>query len=149
MKTQFVPKEAAEHNWYVIDAEGLILGRMAARVATLLQGKHKPCYTPNVDTGDFVIIVNAEKITVTGNKLDTKEYKRYSGYPGGQKTRTLREMLEKQPEKVTREAVRRMLPKSRLGKAMLKKLKVYSGPDHSHEAQQPVALDLQEKSVNG
>jgi large subunit ribosomal protein L13 len=149
MKTQFVPKEAVERKWYLIDAEGLILGRMAARIATMLQGKHKPCYTPNTDTGDFIIVVNAKKIAVTGNKLDTKMYKRYSGYPGGQKVRPMREEMEKHPERIITEAVRRMLPKSRMGRAMLKKLKVFAGPNHPHEAQQPETLALQEKSVNG
>lgn len=142
MKTKFLTKRDVEHRWYLVDAEGKILGRLATRVATILQGKHKPTYTPHIDCGDCVIVVNAEKIRVTGRKLEMKTYERYSGYPGGRKVKPLSEMLEKHPEEVIRLAVRRMLPKNRLGKAMLKKLKIYAGTEHPHTAQQPEPLEL-------
>ncbi|WP_022852057.1 50S ribosomal protein L13 [Limisalsivibrio acetivorans] len=135
-------KPDMEKQWFIVDAEGEILGRLASKVATVLMGKHKPEYTPSVDTGDFVVIVNAEKFTVTGNKMKTKKYYRHSGYLGGIKERTLSEMLEKKPEEAIRLAVKRMLPKTKLGNAMLKKLKVYSGSEHPHEAQQPQKLEL-------
>lgn len=140
MKT-FVAKECTVPKaWCVVDAEGKVLGRMAARIATVLQGKHKPQYTPHVDTGDFVIVVNAQKVKLTGNKLKGKMYKRYSGYPGGLKTRPAGEMIEKHPDRVVILAVRRMLPKTKLGDKMIKKLKVYAGPEHLHGAQQPKEL---------
>ncbi len=119
------------------DAKDQVLGRLAVQIATRLMGKDKPTFTPNSDTGDFIVVVNAEKVRLTGNKLDNKIYYRHTGYPGGIKSETARERLEKQPERVLSEAVRGMLPKSRLGRAMLKKLKVYAGPDHPHAAQKP------------
>ncbi|MFQ5956375.1 MAG: 50S ribosomal protein L13 [Candidatus Brocadiales bacterium] len=137
MKTFVAKAGSTSTAWHVVDAEGKVLGRIATRIATVLQGKHKPQYTPHVDTGDFVIVVNAQKVKLTGNKLKDKTYKRYSGYPGGLKTKPAGEMLEKHPDRVIRLAVRRMLPKSKLGEKMIKKLKVYAGPDHPHGAQQP------------
>lgn len=131
-----------QREWYVVDAAGQTLGRLAARVARILRGKHKPMYSPSVDTGDFVIVVNAEKIHVTGRKLDQKIYYRYSGYPGGLKEITLRNLLQRHPTRVIEHAVRGMLPKNRLGRQMFKKLKVYAGPDHPHAAQQPKQLEL-------
>jgi len=131
-----------QREWYVVDAAGQTLGRLAARVARILRGKHKPMYSPSVDTGDFVIVVNAEKIHVTGRKLDQKIYYRYSGYPGGLKEITLRNLLQRHPTRVIEHAVRGMLPKNRLGRQMFKKLKVYAGPDHPHAAQQPEQLEL-------
>lgn len=129
-----------QRDWYVVDAEGQTLGRLSTRIADTLRGKGKPQYTPHVDTGDFVIVVNAEKIAVTGKKLDQKLYHRHSGYPGGLRSRTLRTQLERQPTEVLRKAVKGMLPRNRLGRAQLLKLKVYAGPAHPHEAQQPVPL---------
>ena len=131
-----------QREWYVVDAAGQTLGRLAARVARILHGKHKPTYSPSVDTGDFVIVVNAEKVHVTGRKLDQKIYYRYSGYPGGLKEITLRNLLQRHPARVIEHAVRGMLPKNRLGRQMFKKLKVYAGPDHPHAAQQPKQLEL-------
>lgn len=128
--------------WYVIDAEGQNLGRLASRVASLILGKGKPHYTPGVDVGDFVIIINAEKITVTGKKLDQKNYYRHSGYPGGLKTINLRDQLAKYPDRVIHAAVWGMIPHNRHGRKVIKKLKVYAGPEHPHEAQQPEALAL-------
>ena len=128
--------------WYVVDAEGQTLGRLATRIADTLRGKGKPEYTPHVDTGDFVVVVNAEKIQVTGNKLDQKMYHRHSGYPGGLKTRTLREQLERRPTEVLRKAVKGMLPRNRLARQQINKLKIYAGPDHPHEAQAPKPLEL-------
>jgi large subunit ribosomal protein L13 len=133
------PLEVAR-TWYVVDAEAQTLGRLATQIAGVLRGKGKPAYTPHVDTGDFVIVVNAEKIRVTGNKLDQKIYYRHSGYPGGLRERTLRDQLERRPEEVLRHAVRGMLPKNRIGRAQLRKLKIYAGASHPHEAQQPVEL---------
>jgi large subunit ribosomal protein L13 len=130
-------------DWYVVDAEGQTLGRLATQIADTLRGKNKPQYTPHVDTGDFVIVVNAEKILVTGNKLDQKRYYRHSGYPGGIRSRTLREQLDRRPTEVIRVAVKGMLPKNRLAARQLTKLKVYAGPDHPHEAQAPKALPLE------
>jgi len=132
-----------ERLWYVVDAEGKTLGRLATQIADTLRGKRKPQYTPHVDTGDFVVVVNAEKIHVTGKKLDEKLYYRHSGYPGGLRKRTLREELERRPTEVLRKAVRGMLPRTRLGRAQLTKLKIYAGPDHPHDAQEPKALPLE------
>jgi large subunit ribosomal protein L13 len=132
-----------ERLWYVVDAEGKTLGRLATQIADTLRGKRKPQYTPHVDTGDFVVVVNAEKIHVTGKKLDEKMYYRHSGYPGGLRKRTLREELERRPTEVLRKAVRGMLPRTRLGRAQLTKLKIYAGPDHPHDAQAPKALPLE------
>ena len=128
------------HNWWIVDADGLTLGRLATRIADVLRGKNKPQYTPHVDTGDFVVVVNAERIRVTGDKLQQKIYYRHSGYHGGLRERTLAEMLERRPEEVLRLAVKGMMPRNRLGRAQLRKLKVYAGPSHPHEAQAPQAL---------
>lgn len=142
MKTYWTKEEDVERKWFVVDADGETLGRLASRIATILRGKHKPIYNPAVDTGDFVVVVNAEKIHTTGRRLDQKKYYRHSGYPGGLKERTLREMLEKYPERVIQRAVRGMLPKNVLGRKMIRKLKVYAGPDHPHQAQQPEPLEF-------
>ncbi|HHT9117157.1 MAG TPA: 50S ribosomal protein L13 [Candidatus Hypogeohydataceae bacterium YC38] len=142
MKTFVAKEDSVPKSWYLVDAEGKVLGRMATRIATILQGKHKPQYTPHVDTGDFVVVVNAQKVRVTGKKLREKTYYRFSGYPGGLKARPLKEVLEKHPDRVIKLAVRRMLPKSKLGERMIKKLKVYPGSQHPHEAQQPKELSL-------
>jgi large subunit ribosomal protein L13 len=140
MKTQFAKQTEVERKWYVVDAADQVLGRLATRVAARLRGKNKPIFTPNVDTGDFIVVVNAEKVRLTGNKLDQKTYYRHSGYPGGLKSETARERLRKKPELIITEAVRGMLPKNRLGRAMIKKLKVYRGAEHPHSAQKPEAL---------
>lgn len=142
MKTFVAKPSTIDRDWYIVDASGKRLGRLATQIADTLRGKNKPQYTPNIDTGDFVVVVNAEKIAVTGNKLEDKIYYRHTGYPGGIKQRTLGEMLERQPEEVIRKAVRGMMPKNRLGRAQLKKLKIYAGPDHPHEAQQPSELEI-------
>jgi len=141
-KTQSAKKEEVEHKWYVIDADGEVVGRLCTKVASMLRGKHKPSYTPHVDTGDHIIILNAEKVRFTGSKLDQKVYQSYSGYPGGQKERTAREMMQKKPIAIIENAVRGMLPKNRLGRQMFKKLFVYEGAEHPHEAQQPEKLEL-------
>jgi len=135
-------KETVNKQWYVVDAEGEVLGRLASKVAYVLRGKHKPEYTPHVDCGDNVIIINAEKVVLTGKKLTDKEYIRHSGYPGGQKVETPEEMLEKHPERIIEHAVKGMLPKNRLGSALFRNLKVYVGSEHKHEAQNPTKLDL-------
>lgn len=141
MEKTYSLKASDVHNaWYVVDAEGMTLGRLSTRIATILCGKHKPIYSPNIDSGDFVIVVNAEKIRVTGNRLDQKKYYRHSGYPGGLSEMSLRGLLERHPERAITYAVKGMLPKNRIGRKMFKKLKVYAGPDHPHEAQQPHAL---------
>ena len=141
MEKTYSLKASDVHNaWYVVDAEGMTLGRLSTRIATILCGKHKPIYSPNIDSGDFVIVVNAEKIRVTGNRLDQKKYYRHSGYPGGLSEMSLRGLLERHPERPITYAVKGMLPKNRIGRKMFKKLKVYAGPDHPHEAQQPQAL---------
>jgi large subunit ribosomal protein L13 len=145
MKTWNAKPGEVERRWYLVDADGKTLGRLATRVADTLRGKDKAQYTPHVDTGDFVVVVNAEKVAVTGNKLDDKRYYRHSGYPGGIRSRTLREELERRPTEVIRKAVRGMLPRNRLGRAQLTKLKVYAGPDHPHEAQAPKPLKLEER----
>ena len=143
MRTTFMANDATvERKWYVIDAEGQRLGRLASEVATLLRGKHKPTYTPHVDTGDYVIVINAEKIELTGKKLTDKMYYRHSGYPGGLKERTAGEMLDRHPERVIEIAVKGMLPKGALGRKMFKKLHVYSGPEHNNHAQQPEVYEL-------
>lgn len=137
MKT-FVPKKKEiEKKWWIINAEGKVLGRLATEIAILLRGKRKPQYIDFMDSGDFVIVINAEKIKVTGKKTEQKKYYSHSGYPGGLKEKTLKELLEKKPEDVIRKAVRGMIPKNKLGRAVYKKLKVYRGPDHPHQAQQP------------
>jgi large subunit ribosomal protein L13 len=142
MKTYVATPATRERNWLVVDASGQTLGRLATQIADALRGKRKPEYTPHCDVGDFVIVVNAEKIHVTGNKLEAKRYYRHSGYPGGLRTRTMGEQLERRPEEVLRKAVKGMLPRTRLGRAQLRKLKVYAGPDHPHAAQQPEPMEL-------
>ncbi len=141
-KTYSAKPEEIERTWYVVDAEGKTLGRLAAEIAKILRGKHKPIYTPHVDTGDYVIVINADKVRVTGKRLDQKIYYRHSGYIGGLKAVPLRRMLETHPERVIEHAVKGMLPKNRLGRKMYKKLKVYASPDHPHQAQKPQPLDL-------
>ena len=141
MKTWNAKPGAVERRWYVVDAEGETLGRLATRIADTLRGKRKPEYTPHVDTGDFVVVVNAEKINVTGKKLDEKLYHRHSGYPGGLRHRTLREELDRRPAEVLRRAVKGMLPRNRLGRAQLRKLRIYAGPAHPHAAQAPEPLE--------
>ncbi len=136
-KTISANAQTVSRNWYVIDAEGEVVGRLATRVASVLRGKHKPDFTPHVDTGDYVIIVNADKVRFTGDKLNAKEYQRYSGYPGGLKRRTAKEMLDRQAKMVLEIAVKGMLPKTKLGKAMIKKLFLYEGANHPHAAQKP------------
>jgi large subunit ribosomal protein L13 len=145
MKTRFVRKEDVDRKWYVIDAEGQVLGRLAAEIARRLRGKHKATYTPHIDTGDYIIVVNADKVRFTGNKLDQKIYYRHTGYPGGLKTITARALLERKPERVLEKAVKGMLPKNRLGRRMFKKMKVYAGPDHPHQAQQPGTIALESR----
>jgi large subunit ribosomal protein L13 len=142
MKTYTAKPGEIERLWYVVDAEGQNLGRLATRIADTLRGKNKPQFTPHVDTGDFVVVVNAEKITVTGKKLDEKIYYRHSGYPGGLKQRTLREQLERRPTEVLRTAVKGMLPKNKLAARQLTKLKIYAGPEHPHTAQAPQPLEV-------
>jgi len=142
MKTYVTKPAEVERNWYVIDAEGQTLGRLASKIATILRGKHKPIYNPSVDCGDFVIVVNAEKIHVTGQRMDQKVYYRHSGYPGGLSEITLRRQLERHPTRAIELAVRGMLPKNKLGRKMIKKLKVYAGEEHPHQAQQPVSMEI-------
>ncbi len=128
--------------WYIVDAEGLVLGRMASKIAHILRGKHKPIYSPHQDTGDFIVVINAEKIKLTGKKMEQKSYFRHSGYIGGVTMTPVALMLQRHPERVIENAVKRMLPKNTLGREMFKKLKVYAGSEHPHQAQQPQALDL-------
>ena len=142
MKTYSAKPGEVTREWYLVDAEGKTLGRLATQIADTLRGKRKPQFTPHVDTGDFVIVVNAEKIQVTGNKLDQKRYYRHSGYPGGIRSRTLREQLDRRPTEVLRVAVKGMLPKNRLARQQITKLKIYAGPEHPHEAQNPRSLEL-------
>jgi large subunit ribosomal protein L13 len=144
MKTYNAKPGEIERHWYVVDADGQTLGRLATQIADTLRGKRKPQYTPHVDTGDFVVVVNAEKIRVTGKKLDEKLYHRHSGYPGGLRSRPLRDELERRPTEVLRKAVKGMLPRNRLGRAQLTKLKIYAGPDHPHGAQAPKPLPLED-----
>jgi len=142
-KTYQATSQDRERDWYVVDATGKTLGRLASQIADVLRGKRKPTYTPHVDVGDFVIVVNAEKVAVTGNKLEQKRYWRHSGYPGAIRSRTLGEMLERRPEEVLRKAVKGMLPRNRLARQQLRKLKVYAGPDHPHTAQKPEQLEIE------
>jgi large subunit ribosomal protein L13 len=142
VKTFSARAEDIERKWFVVDAQGQTLGRLATRIATVLRGKHKPVYTPHLDCGDYVIVVNADKIHVTGQKLEQKTYYRHSGYPGGLRQVSLRRQLQVHPDRVIEAAVRGMLPHNRLGRKMFKKLKVYAGPMHPHAAQQPTALEL-------
>ena len=142
MKTFMLRKEDVQRDWYVVDATGKTLGRLASEIAKILMGKHKPTYTPHVDNGDFVVVVNAEKIFVTGKKLDKKIYYKHTGYMGHLKETTLKEMLQKKPEEVIKLAVRGMLPKNKLRKRRMKRLKVYAGPNHPHTAQNPKPIEL-------
>jgi large subunit ribosomal protein L13 len=141
MKTQFAKKGSVERKWYVVDAKDAVLGRLATKVATYIRGKNKPVFTPHVDTGDFVIVINADKVRLTGKKLTDKIYYHHSGYIGGLKARTAKELMDKKPEKLIEHAVWGMLPKNRLGRAMIKKLKVYKGSEHPHKAQSPEILN--------
>ena len=140
MKTYSARPGEVPQRWYVVDAEGQVLGRLATRIATVLRGKHKPQFTPHVDTGDFVIVINAEKVVLTGKKLEQKLYRRYSGYPGGLNSQPASRVLERDPDRVIRHAVKGMLPKNRLSRQIIKKLKVYAGPEHPHQAQLPQSL---------
>jgi large subunit ribosomal protein L13 len=142
MKTWTATPADRQRDWFVVDAEGQTLGRLATQIADTLRGKRKPTYTPHVDTGDFVVVVNAEKISVTGNKRKDKRYYRHSGYPGGLRSRSVEEMLNRRPEEVIRIAVKGMLPRNRLARKQLTKLKVYAGPDHPHAAQQPKPMEI-------
>ena len=141
-RTTMATPQTAEHRWYVVDAEGQILGRLAAKVASVLRGKTKPIYTPSVDTGDFVVVVNADKIRLSGDKETEKVYYHHSGYPGGLRETSYLEMKAKHPERIIEAAVRGMLPKNRLGRQIFKKLKVYAGPEHPHQAQAPEKLEV-------
>jgi large subunit ribosomal protein L13 len=143
VKTFVATPANRQRDWYVVDADGKTLGRLATHIADALRGKRKPQYTPHCDVGDFVIVVNAEKIRVTGRKLEQKRYWRHSGYPGGIRSRTLGELLERHPEDVIRKAVKGMLPRNRLARAQLRKLKVYAGPEHPHKAQQPETMEVE------
>jgi large subunit ribosomal protein L13 len=143
-KTYYPKAEDIESKWLLVDAEGHTLGRLASRISAVLLGKSKPMVTPGVDTGDFVVVINASKIQVTGDRLDQKMYYRHSGYPGGLRTTSLREMLKRKPDRVIRSAVWGMLPHNRLGRRLIKKMRVYSGPDHPHRPQQPVRLEIGE-----
>jgi large subunit ribosomal protein L13 len=142
MKTYVAKPDDRQRDWVLVDASGQTLGRLATQIADVLRGKRKPEYTPHIDTGDFVIVVNAEKISVTGKKLTDKLYRRHSGYPGGLKTRTLQEQLDRRPEEVIRKAVKGMLPRNRLARRQITKLKVYAGPDHPHVAQKPQPMEI-------
>lgn len=142
MNTFLAKEHEVERKWYVVDATGLVLGDLATKVASILRGKHKPIYTPHVDTGDYVIIVNAEKIKVTGNKAEQKVYKHYTGYAGGLREIPYAQVLDKHPERILEHAIKGMLPKNVLGRQMFKKLYVYAGPDHKHGGQNPVALEI-------
>jgi large subunit ribosomal protein L13 len=142
MKTLFAKKGDVERKWHVVDAKDAVLGRLATKIAGYLTGKNKPIYTPNTDTGDFIVVINADKVKLTGRKLDNKMYYSHSNYPGGLRTQTARELFAKYPDRIITGAVWGMIPKGRLGRAMIKKLKVYSGPKHPHEAQKPEILSL-------
>lgn len=142
MKTFSAKPQNVEHNWLLVDAEGQTLGRIATEIATRLRGKHKPEYTPHVDTGDFVVVINAEKVRVTGNKAKDKMYHHHTGFPGGLKSFSFEKLIDRAPERVLKRAIKGMLPRTPLGRAMFKKLKVYAGNEHPHAAQQPQALQL-------
>jgi large subunit ribosomal protein L13 len=142
MKTSFAKSSEVKKKWYVVDATDMVVGRLASRIASILRGKTKPIYTPHVDTGDYVIVINAKKIRFTGNKLDTKVYYHHSGYPGGIKKESAKDLMKEAPERIIISAVRGMLPKNKLGRRQLKKLKVYRGPEHPHQAQKPEILNL-------
>jgi large subunit ribosomal protein L13 len=142
MKTFIAKKEEAGREWFIVDAEGKILGRLASEIARRLRGKHKPIYTPHVDTGDFIVVINADKISLTGKKLSDKIYYHHTGYPGGIKSASAEKLLQTKPEELLRSAVKGMLPKNTLGRAMLKKLKIYKGTSHQHSAQEPKSLNI-------
>lgn len=142
MKTFVAKKESFEHEWVLVDATDAVLGRMAAKIAPILMGKHKPTYTPHVDTGDYVVVLNAEKIKVTGKKAENKEYDHYTHFPGGHKYVSFADMMKRKPERIVELAVKRMLPKNKLGRVMFKKLKVYRGSEHQHQAQKPEKIEL-------
>jgi len=142
MKTYQARKEELEHRWYLVNAEGKILGRLASELAKILRGKHKPTYTPHLDTGDFIVVVNAEKVSLTGKKMKDKKYYHHTGYPGGIKEISAEKLMAKKPAEMIRMAVKGMLPKNSLGRQMLRKLKVYAGPNHPHEAQRPASLEI-------
>lgn len=142
MKTEVAKKETVVHDWFLVDAENLVLGRLATQIANVLRGKHKPLYTPSVDTGDFVVVVNADKIALTGNKLADKVYYSHTGFPGGLKEINAARLMAKKPEELIRKAVKGMLPKNKLARHMIKKLKIYAGAAHPHDAQQPKQLSL-------
>ena len=144
VKTYYAKTGEVEREWVLIDAEDQVLGRVAVKAATILKGKHKPTYTPHVDTGDFVVIINADKIRVTGNKATQKRYYRHTGHPGGLKSESFAEAMQKHPERVVEKAVKGMLPKNTLGRAMGKKLKVYAGPEHPHAAQKPRQISMED-----
>ncbi len=142
MKTYVPKKTEIKKNWYLVDAEGKILGRLASKIAQVLSGKNKPIYTPHLDTGDFVVVINAKKVKVTGNKEKKKKYYHYSGYPGGMKEIVYEKLMEKKPALIIQKAVKGMLPKSKLGRKMIKKLKIYAGTEHRHQAQNPQKIEL-------
>ena len=142
MKSYIAKPTEVERKWYVVDAEGKTLGRLASQVAAILRGKNKPTFTPHIDCGDYVIVINAEKVKVTGKKMTDKVYTTYSGFPGGKKEIPLQEMLAKKPDEVIRHAVKGMMPDGKLGRQMFKKLKVYAGPEHNHESQKPETLEI-------
>lgn len=146
MNTYMAKGETVERKWYVVDAQGMVLGRLASQVASRLRGKHKPVYTPHVDTGDHIIIINADKVVLTGRKLDQKKYYHHTGYPGGLRETLYRDLLAKKPEFAVYEAIRRMMPKGPLGRKMLKKVRIYRGVEHEHAAQKPQALDLNQEA---
>jgi large subunit ribosomal protein L13 len=142
MKTLFARENEVEKKWHLVDADGMVVGRLASQIASILRGKNKPIFTPHADTGDFVVIINAERVRLTGNKLENKVYYRHSGYPGGIKKRVAKDLMKDAPEEIIMSAVRGMLPKNRLGRQQIKKLKVYRGAEHPHSAQKPEALDI-------
>lgn len=142
MKTYLAKPQEVERKWYVVDATDQVVGRLATKVATILRGKHKPTYTPNVDTGDYVIIINADKVRLTGNKENKKEYVHHTGFPGGRRVTSFRQMMDKNPERVLEHAIKGMLPHNTLGRQMYRKLRVYAGPEHNHAAQMPEELSL-------
>lgn len=142
-KTKSAKKSEVERNWYVVDAQTAVVGRLCTKIAMVLRGKHKASFTPHCDTGDYVIVVNADKVRFSGSKMANKEYISYTGYPGGQRKRTAQEMLDKKPIAIIEKAVRGMLPKNRLGRQVIKKLYVYTGPDHPHAAQKPQELNIE------
>lgn len=142
MKTKFAKNTDVDRKWHVVNADGEVLGRLASRVAAVLKGKDKPIYTPHVDTGDFVVIINADKIRLTGNKIDQKEYYRHTGYPGGLRVKKAKDLIQNAPEEIINSAIRGMMPKNRLGREQFKKLKVYRGAEHPHKAQSPEPLNL-------